>query len=234
MTLVLLGALGTTRAMWEPLREGLGAADVRAFDLPGHGGSPLPDGPVRVETIARRLLDELPEHFSFCGLSLGGMVGLWLGANASARVDHLVLACTGAKLGERDDYLARAELVRREGTGVTADGARERWFTAPFRDTPQAERTLADLRAVPAEAYAACCEAVGEFDFRGDLQRIAAPALAIFGADDPVTPPEVRDTLLHGIPDVRGLTIRRAAHLASVEQPAAFARAVLDHVRGSE
>jgi 3-oxoadipate enol-lactonase len=214
MTLVLLGGLGTTAAMWEAqVRE---LADARPLDLPGHGGEPL-HGEVSVEAIARRVLDLAPERFAFCGLSLGGMVGMWLGANAPERVERLVLACTGAKLGNRDDYRARAELVRREGTSAVVDGARERWFTQAFRDSPQARRILEQLRAVAPAGYAACCEAVGDWDFRAEVRRISVPTLVVFGRDDPTTPPEVRAQLdSHETVEIPG------AHLASVESPDEF------------
>lgn len=234
--LVLSPSLGTTATLWESqLAAFTGRFHVLRHDHPGHGASPPPDGPVRVEGIARALLDLLDElgveRASFCGVSLGGMVGMWLGANAPERLEHLALCSTGAKLGAREDYRARAELVRREGTGVVVDGARERWFSRAFRDTPEASRILDELRASPAKGYAACCEAVGEWDFRGELHRIAVPTLAVFGEEDPVTTTEVRDTLLAGIPGVRSAEIAGASHLANVEQPEAFATAVSNHLQ---
>jgi 3-oxoadipate enol-lactonase len=214
VTLVLLGGLGTTARMWEPQLAAF--ADAVALDLPGHGNAAIDDG-VSVERIARRVLEHVEGPFSFCGLSLGGMVGMWLGANASERVERLVLACTGAKLGSREDYYARAELVRREGTSVVVDGARERWFTPAFRDSPPAKEIVDELRDISPEAYAACCEAVGDWDFRADVQRIASPTRVVFGREDPVTPPEVRAQL------DRFQTVEIAgAHLASVESPDEF------------
>jgi 3-oxoadipate enol-lactonase len=211
MTVVLLGGLGTTTRMWE------GVADGHAVDLPGHGSAPPPDGKVGVETIARSVLDAVPGRFTFCGVSLGGFVGMWLGANAPERVDRLVLACTGAKLGTRDDYYERARLVRAQGTEQLVDGARERWFTQAFRDSPQARRILEQLRAVAPAGYAACCEAVGDWDFRAEVRRISVPTLVVFGRDDPTTPPEVRAQLdSHETVEIPG------AHLASVESPDEF------------
>lgn len=225
-TLVLLGGLGTTRTIWEPLRLDL---DVRAFDLPGHGDAPVPDGPVSVALIGSQILEAVPGRFSFCGVSLGGMVGMWLGANAPERIDRLVLACTGARLGSRDDYRARAELVRRHGTEVTVEGARERWFTPSFRDHPRARRVLDELQAMDAEGYAACCEAVGEFDFRDELHRVSPPTLTVFARSDPVTTREVVETLATGLPNGRRVDIP-GAHLAAVEEPEAFRAAVLSHL----
>lgn len=226
-TIALLGGLGTTRAMWDAQLAAIEGAV--AFDLPGHGEEPLPDAAVTIDSIGAALLERLPERFSFCGLSIGGMVGMWLAANAPDRVERIVLACTGAKLGERADYEARAELVRREGVGVVVEGARERWFTPAFRDSPTARRILDDLATMSPDGYAACCDAVGAFDFRSELHRISAPALAIFGADDRVTTPEVRETLAGAIPNVRVVEIARSAHLANVEQPQVFT----DHVRSA-
>jgi 3-oxoadipate enol-lactonase len=233
--LVLSPSLGTTTELWDGCLPQLAARfRVLRHDLPGHGDSPVPDGPVRIEDIAcgvLALLDGLGvRRASFCGVSIGGMVGQWLGANAPERLERLALCCTGAKLGRREDFLSRAELVRREGTGVTVDGARERWFTAAFRDAPAARRMLERLAEIPAEGYAACAEAVGEWDFRDELHRVAPGTLVLFGDDDPVTPSAVRETLLDGIPDARPAFVAHAAHLANVEQPEAFTAAVLAHL----
>ena len=226
-TLALLGGLGTTTTIWKAQLEAM--PDALAFDLPGHGAEPLPDGEVTIATIGAALLDRLPERFSFCGVSLGGMVGMWIAANAPDRVERLVLACTGAKLGSREDYEARAALVRSEGVGVVVEGARDRWFTPAFRESPEARVVLDELATMSPEGYAACCEAVGAADLRGDLSRIAAPTLAIFGEEDTVTPPDVRETLAGGIPGVHVVEIANAAHLANVEQPQTF----IDHLRSA-
>lgn len=233
--LVLSGGLGTTTAMWDA-QVGPFAARFRVLrhDHPGHGASPAPAGPVSVAGIGAALLELLDElgagRVSFCGLSLGGMIGMWLGAEAPERIDRLVLACTGASLGTPETYAERAALVRAEGTGVTVDGARERWFTPAFRESPEAERIITQLRGVSPAGYAACCEAVGGFDFHERLGEIAAPTLVLYGEDDPVTPAGVIDELASRIPQAERRGIPHAAHLANVEQPDAFAAAVLGHV----
>src|SRR6266536_2835249 len=145
--LVLAGGLGTTTAMWDPQVGPLASRfRVLRHDLPGHGASPPPDGPVSVSGIGAAVLALLDvvgaDRAAFCGLSVGGMVGMWLGAEAPDRVDRVVLACTGASLGSAAAYAERAALVRAEGTQVTVEGARERWFTPPFRDSPQAQRIV--------------------------------------------------------------------------------------------
>jgi 3-oxoadipate enol-lactonase len=233
--LVLSGALGTTRAMWDAqLPAFVVNHRVLRHDLPGHGTSPLADGPLGVGDIGAAVLELLDglaiQRSSFCGLSLGGMVGMWLAAEAPERIDRLVLACTGASLGTPETYAERAALVRAEGTEVTVYGARERWFTPPFRDTAAARAILDQLRATSPLGYAACCEAVGAFDFHERLPSIAAPTLALFGAEDPVTTPEVVDALVSGIPGTAARSLPDAAHLANVEQPEAFSATVLRHL----
>jgi 3-oxoadipate enol-lactonase len=235
--LVLSPSLGSTTSLWAAVETALAPHfRVVRHDHPGHGHSPVPTEPVSVETIATgvlAVLDELGvERASFCGVSLGGMVGMWLGANAPERVDRLVLASSGARIGTRAEFRERATLVREQGTAFLVDGARERWFTAAFRDSPEAERILEDLVAVPSDGYAACCEAVADFDFREELGRVAPPTLVLTGAEDPVTPPEVVETLVGGIEGAQHVEIADAAHLSCVEQPHAFADAVIGHVEG--
>jgi 3-oxoadipate enol-lactonase len=233
--LALFGSLGTTTSMWESQLAAFASQfRVVRFDLPGHGTSPVSDLPVTVAGIATSALAVLDEHgidrVAVCGLSLGGMVAMWLGANAPERVGRLVLACTGAKLGTAQAWTERAELVRREGTAAVAAGVRERWFTPSFRDSPAAQAVVQELLAIPAEGYARGCEAVGAFDLHGELGRIGQPVLVLSGAEDPVAPPDVVDALAGGIPDAVLTTIPHAAHLANVEQADAFTAAVLSHL----
>ena len=215
MTTVLLGALGTTTRLWEGQFDALD--DAVALDLPGHGTAPVPDGAVSIESIARDVLDSVPGRFAFVGVSLGGFVGMWLGANAPERVERLLIACTGAKIGDREDYYARAALVREQGTEPLLPGARERWFSPGFRGDPRAEAILDDLRGIARDGYAACAEAVGDWDFRDEAKRLAVPTLVVYGREDPVTPPEVRAQLAH-LPSVE----IGGAHLANVESPDEF------------
>ena len=215
MTTVLLGGLGTTTRIWEPQFDVL--EDAVALDLPGHGTAPVPEGAVDIESIARDVLDAVPGRFDFVGVSIGGFVGMWLGANAPERVERLLLACTGAKIGDRDEYYARAAHVREAGTEPLVAGARERWFTPAFRADPRAEAILDDLRGISRAGYAACAEAVGDWDFRDEAKRISVPTLVVYGREDPVTSPDVRAQLAH-LPSVE----IAGAHLANVESPDEF------------
>ena len=75
--LVLSSSLGTTRAMWDPVVPLLeGRYELLTYDHPGHGNSPI--GPRTLEGLAQFALDLLPPRAVFCGISLGGMVGIWL------------------------------------------------------------------------------------------------------------------------------------------------------------
>lgn len=227
---VLSSSLGTTHAMWAPQLPAL-ARSVRVlrYDHPGHGASPA--GLRSIEGLARavvELLDELDlRTVAFCGLSLGGMVGMWLGANAPDRVERLVLACTASHLPPPEFWQERADTVRAHGVEAIADAVVGRWFTPRFGDEhPETVRRYRRMLAeTPAEGYARCCEAIRDMDLRGDLARIEAPTTLIFGAHDPVVSEDSRRTLA-SIPGARVVELD-AAHLANVEQPDAFSAALL-------
>ena len=103
----------------------------------------------------------------------------------------------------------------------------ERWFTADFGDWVRWRDALA---ATPREGYAACCDALAVWDFRAELPRISAPTLAVVGAADPATPPADAEAIASAIPGAKLIVVPGAAHLLNVEQPEAFAAAVLDHL----
>ena len=235
--LVLANSLGTGQHLWSrQLPELTERFRVVTYDHPGHGASELPEEPFTVEAFAHGLLgllDELAlERVSFCGTSLGGMVGMALALQAPERIERLVVSCTSAYLGGPDRWEERARIVRYEGMQAIADSVVVRWFTPGLaREQPE---TVARFRAMlvetPPEGYARCCEALAAWDARERISSILAPTLVIAGADDPATPLEHAELLASRIPGARLLVLERAAHLANVERVEEFTKAVLDHL----
>src|SRR5919107_2298264 len=164
--LVMANSLGTMLRMWDDqapeLRERF---RLLRYDHRGHGGSPVPPGLYEIEDLGRdalALFDRLGiERFSFCGLSIGGMVGMWLASEAPERIERLVLCCTSARF-DPDAYESRARTVRQHGVTKVAETVLERWFTPAFRESrPEvAEWAINMLRDTLPEGYAGCCEAI--------------------------------------------------------------------------
>jgi 3-oxoadipate enol-lactonase / 4-carboxymuconolactone decarboxylase len=237
--LVLANSLGTTAAMWDrQMPSWTGRFRVLRFEHRGHGGTPAPAGPYRMEDLADdviELLDHLDEpSASICGLSIGGMLALSLAARHPDRVDGLILACTAARLPPASAWIDRAATVRAEGTGIMRDVLLGRWFTPGFVDgRPEvAESVTAMLGTADPDGYAGCCEAIAGTDLRADLEAVRAPTLVLAGAADPVAPPAVALELAAGIPGAALTVLPGAAHLANIEQPDRFAAAVVDHLAG--
>lgn len=235
--LLMGGSLGTSLKMWQaqlPLSDRL---QLIRFDHRGHGGSPVPPPPYGIADLGRdvvALLDELGlERASFCGLSIGGMIGIWLGAHAPERITRLVLICTSAHLPPPTLWRQRAAAVLEAGTvEVVADPVVDRWLTPDFASAHAGLRS--DLRAMLAATdpagYAACCGAIERMDLRDDLPRISAPTLVISGGDDSATPVEHQRLIAQRIPKSRHEIVAPAAHLAAVEQPEAVNRLIEEHL----
>jgi 3-oxoadipate enol-lactonase len=224
--LVLGSSLGTSGAMWQPQLAGLVSRfRVVRYDHRGHGSSPVPPGPYRIEDLGMdllALLDHLGlDRVHLGGLSLGGMVAMWLAAHAPERVDRLVLLCTSARLGPPETWVRRAASVRAGGMETIAEAVLARWFTPGFVERHPGvvgwARRL--LFTTPPEGYAGCCAAIGKMDLIPVLGRITAPTLVIAGAEDPATPPDHGALIAAGIPGARLTVVPGAAHLANVEQP---------------
>jgi 3-oxoadipate enol-lactonase len=232
--LMLSNSLGTDLHMWD--------AQVAAFaqrfrlvryDRRGHGKSGVPAGPYTMERLGRDALaiaDALRiEKFDWCGLSMGGMVGIWLAAHAPQRIDRLILSNTACHDPDPDIWNARIEAVAASGgLAALADRIMALWFSPQFRaGSPQAVAPLrAMLAATPVEGYIACCEAIRDMDHRDLLTRIGARTLVIAGRRDRATPVAAAQFIHSRIAGAQ-LTILDAAHIANVEQPTAYAQAVL-------
>jgi 3-oxoadipate enol-lactonase len=237
--LVLGNSMGTTAAVWEPqLAQFRRHFRLLRYEYPGHGGSAAPPGPYTVAELGAAVLGLLDEHgigrARYCGISLGGMVGMWLAANAPDRIDALAVCCTSAYLPPAPFWAGRAQQARAEGTGPIAEQVVSRWFTPEFaaREPDVPASFVAGLAQVAAEGYAGCCEAIGAMDLRPSLPAITAPTLVIAGAEDPATPPWHGAVIASAIPEARLAVVRGAAHLASVSAPGQVGCALLGFLLG--
>jgi 3-oxoadipate enol-lactonase len=235
--LVLLDSLGSTLEMWDPQVRPLAARfHIVRSDLRGHGRSPVPPGPYDIADLGAdvlALLDRLEvERAHLCGLSIGGMVALWLAEHAPERVDRLVLACSSARLESGAAYTMRAATVRAEGMEAVADAVVGRWFTPAY--TAGHPELVARMRSmvagIPAEGYAACCEAIATMDLRPGLKTVRAPTLLIAAADDPAIPPEHSHRIAESIGGARVVVVADAAHMPNVEQAERVTALILDHL----
>jgi 3-oxoadipate enol-lactonase/4-carboxymuconolactone decarboxylase len=232
--LMLCNSLGTTLDMWAPQMPAfLAHFRVLRYDTRGHGQSEVTPGEYSIAQLgadAVALLDHLGiERASFCGLSMGGMTGMWLGANRPQRVTRLVLANTGAKVGDPSVWASRFQAVRAGGMAGITPSVLDRWFTARYqRLAPkEVDKVRAMLLGTSPDGYIANGAAVRDMDQRADLPRIAAPVLVVAGSHDGSTPPELGREIAQAIPGAR-LVELDAAHLSNWEQAGAFTAAVLD------
>jgi 3-oxoadipate enol-lactonase / 4-carboxymuconolactone decarboxylase len=248
LPLLLLGpSLGTSaRALWSVAAAPLiDSFEVLAWDLPGHGDNRAPFGPFDVADLAAGVLamvdDRLAERgepgrsFAYAGDSIGGAVGLQLLLDAPGRVDAAVLLCTGAKIGEAQDWRDRAATVRRSGTSAVAAGSAARWFADGFieREPATSSALLAALQETDGEAYALVCEALAGYDVRSRLAEVAAPVLAVAGAKDLVTRPSSLQAIADGVQDGRLAVLDDVAHMAPAEAPLDVARLIMRHLTGA-
>jgi len=232
--LIFSNSLGTDHGMWEPQARALaGRLRVLRYDTRGHGQSSTPAAPFTVAELGAdvlALMDALHiRRAAFCGLSMGGLTGMWLGVNAPQRFSQIVLANTAAKIGNADMWNARIDGVMRDGMAPLVDGSLQRWFTPEF--AAAADAGLDDLRAVLTQidprGYAANCAAVRDADLREAVKTIPVPVLVIAGSADPSTSAELGRELADAIPGARYWELP-AAHLSNREQPERFTEALVD------
>lgn len=235
--LLLSNSLGTDLSMWDPqIPEWSKHFRVLRYDSRGHGRSAAPDRPYSMDRLARdalAVLDALQiERAHWCGLSKGGMVGQWLATHYGDRLNRVVLANTGARMGPPDLWNARIRTIRASGMGWLVQPTLERWFTPEFREGNA--QTLAAvsgmIAATPPLGYANCCAAIRDMDQRWPIGAIGNPTLVIIGARDPATPPAAGHQIADAIAGAQRVVLD-AAHLSNLEKPAEFGRAVLDFLK---
>lgn len=226
-------SLGADLTQWDPQMPSLARRfRVIRYDSRGHGFTEPTPGPYSIDQLgadALAILDSLGvDKAHFLGLSLGGLVGMWLMVNAPDRVDRVILSNTNACFGHADVWNSRIRQVLAEGMDSIAAGTMDRWFTREFQEKEPAEidRISARLRATPAEAYAATAAALRDADLREAIRGVKNRVLVIVGTQDPATPPSAGGLIAEHIPGAR-LVALEAAHLSNIEAANDFTRAIV-------
>jgi 3-oxoadipate enol-lactonase len=188
--LVFGNSLATDGRLWNAQIAALqDAYRIVVFDYPGHG-SPLWEGAAGMREFAENvalMLDALGiGNYSYCGLSMGGALGMELALLHPKRMQKLVLSNTAAQLGPADFWNRRMELALSQGMNALTDATLARWFTAEAIQRDPAGYDLAKemFLATEPEGYAQCCIAIRDFDFTDRLPAIAVPTMVIAGAFD--------------------------------------------------
>lgn len=236
--LVFSNSLGADMGMWDELVPFLlPYFRVLQYDTRGHGGSEVTENPYTIEVLGNDLiavLDELKlEKVYFCGLSMGGLIGQWLGIHHPNRIIKLIISNTDAKIGNTSTWNDRISTITKEGMQAIVDGTMERWFTDAFRK--KNPNRIAEIKAVflknNALGYANSCAAVRDADFKEHINKITAETLVITGDEDAVTNVAQAEVLVKNIPNAI-LKVLPARHLSSTELPAEYAQILIDFIVG--
>jgi 3-oxoadipate enol-lactonase len=232
--LMMSNSLGTTLDMWQPQ---LAAMESRfrllRYDMRGHGNSDVVEEACSISTLGQdvlALLDELRiEKVHFCGLSVGGVIGQWLGANAPQRLGSLILCNTAAKIGTPESWTKRIADVEQHGMAFITEAVLERWFTPAFRlASPDAVAPFrAMLHASNPRGYVLVCAAIRDMDQRKLVEQIRLPTCVIAGEYDPGTTLDDGKFLQSRIPGAT-LVPLPVAHISNVEAAAQFSQAAIE------
>ena len=221
--LVFSNSLGANLSMWDPQMPDLRKKfRVLRYDTRGHGQSSTTPGPYNIEQLARDVLALLAnlqlDRVHFCGLSKGGMTGMWLALNAPQVLHKLVLSNTAAKIGDAAGWNSRIEVLRKGSMKSISGAVIERWLSPAFRaNSPEvAAATQGMLESTDLDGYIANCAAVRDFDAREAISVIRVPTLVISGTHDPATTPAEGRFLAEKIPGARYVELN-AAHLSNIE-----------------
>lgn len=231
--LVFSTSLGANFSMWDPQLSTFATKfRVLRYDSRGHGQSSATPGQYNIELLGNdvlHLLDSLQvDRVHFCGLSMGGQTGIWLGRHAANRLNKLILCNTGAKIGTLDAWNTRIETVLSRGMSEVSSIVVSRWFTQPFAAAHSTVIAHAKtmIEATNPVGYAACCAAIRDYDARAEVSSISVPTLVISGSHDLATPPCDGRFLADKIPGARYFELP-TAHLSNIERAADFNSALL-------
>lgn len=235
--LMLSNSLGTNFHMWDDqMPEWSKHFRIIRYDRRGHGGSDVTPGAYTMEQLGKDVLGILDalkvQKTNWCGVSMGGMVGQWLGANAPERFIKMVYSFNTYHYADKSSWNDRINIVQEKGLAPMASGNMERWFSASFREkNPDKLKRMTEMfLSTKPEGWIGCGSAVRDMDHRELLPKIKVPVLIIAGKEDKACPVEAAETMQKQIPGAK-LQVMNTAHIGNVELPEEYTKVVLDFLR---
>ncbi|MCX2452309.1 3-oxoadipate enol-lactonase [Pedobacter sp. PLR] len=232
-TLIFSNSLGTNLSMWEDNIDVLSHQfNILRYDKRGHGESTIHQDKVSIAELGNDVIELLNylklDKVYFCGLSIGGLIGQWLGINHPSRFEKIVISNTAAKIGNEEGWGARVKQVTENGLGSILIPTAERWFSPDYRakNPDKVQEILHHFKANSLQGYTACCYAVAAADFREQLYNLDVPLLIIAGIQDEVTTLADGKFIQKHTP-IANLVTLDAAHLSNVEHPEEFAKHII-------
>ena len=235
--IIFSNSLGTDQTMWDgQIRNLENDYFIIRYDTRGQGNTAAPHGPYSLAMLSKDVLSLLDflgiEKVIFCGISMGGLIGQYLGIHAPSRISKLIIANTAAKIGNHQAWSDRAELVRKTGLSSIADSAPSRWFTPEFysQALKLVNGLVVKIKNSNPEGYASCCDALAVADLREEISKISMPTLIFAGINDPVT--TVSDAQFLG-KSIKGshLVQLDASHISNIEAQFEFNSELLNFLK---
>jgi 3-oxoadipate enol-lactonase len=236
-TVILLHPLATDLTVWDELTAALGPRyRVVRFDARGHGQSEATKAPYDFAMLTADVIG-LMDHLNiarahFLGLSMGGMVGQYLGVEHPQRFSSLILCSTRSDVPAegRPLWEERVKAAREQGMGSQVDLALSRWLAAAtMKGKPDVvARMRRYIETTPVEGYAGWCLAIRDLDVTSRLKAITLPTCIIVGAEDPSTPPAAAKVIHGEIAGSELIEVPGVSHQLQVEDPETFNKHVLE------
>lgn len=232
--ILLSNSLMSNLSMWAPQMPALEQSfRVLRYDTRGHGATDATPGAYSIKLLAEdamALLDALGiEKVHFAGLSLGGMIAQYVGANFPDRVISLSLCDTASEMPTLEMWNDRISTAQANGVSALAEPTLKRWFTAPFLASkhPDIDKVGEMIRTTSLAGFVGCASAVRDMSQTNLLKNIKAPTVIIVGEDDPGTTVAQSRVLEEHIDGASLVILKEAAHLSNIEQVDAFNQAMM-------
>ncbi|MEU1980868.1 alpha/beta fold hydrolase [Nocardia sp. NPDC019395] len=229
-TVVLLHGVGLDHTIWEPVAALLtDRFSVRTPDLPGHGARPPAVDGVSLADLAREIAEEIPPGAHVVGFSLGALIAQHLAVHHREHIATLTSVSSVCRRTEQERQAVLARLARAESDfPASVESSIDRWFTGTDIAAEWVSRTRKILLANNVRSFLNCYRvfATGDAEIGPHLESITVPALAVTGADDPGSTPEMTNRLAAALPGCRAVVIPATRHMLPLERPRELAEGI--------
>ena len=234
--IVLIHGVGLNHKIWEPQINAFNNT-VLAYDILGHGNTPLTKSQISFDDFSLQLLNLINElkleKIHLVGFSIGSLIARNFASKYNNKLESLTLLCSVFQRSDEQQQMVNDRFELSKKSRSLSKQALKRWFTDDYinKNPNIYEKICSMLEENNMENFLKVYRLFVEHKDDEKFENIKTKTLIMTGENDTGSTPEMSKNLSKKIADSKINIVSEGKHLCSIECADDVNNAIKEHIK---